>query len=53
MIEGRGRGPRHTHVGGDKHPLRQSVCRELLVEECEVLGLGQTAGVGADGFEAD
>lgn len=42
-----------THVGGDKHPLRECPGRKLLVEVDKVLGLGEPAGAVADGLVAD
>jgi hypothetical protein len=38
-----------THVGRNEHPLWEGVAAELAVEESEVLGLGETAGIVGDG----
>jgi len=33
------------HVGRDEHPLRELVCREVVVKHGEVLALGEAVGV--------
>ncbi len=41
-----------THIRGDKHPLRQLVRREILVEHGKVLALSKTVKITRHGIVA-